>query len=137
MIVTDDCHTWTGGYNGDVVEWGCTELPDLPYKTVHEIRRYQHSASAEHPRAVRALLLMGAVMFSGGDDGRVVGYSIFEGRPVVTIDVQPRAIVQALATDGLTVYIGTDGAIDVWYLNSNEWVPAPGGECPIQTGENA
>lgn len=180
VIVTDDCHTWTGGYNGDVVEWGCSEVPDLPYKTVHEIRRYQHSSSPEHPRAVRALLLMGAVMFSGGDDGRVVGYSVFEGRPVVTIDVKPRAIVQALATDGITVYIGTydglvhaydtdlgevdrcrkygsgtvnalgypqggdllyvggtDGAIDVWYLNSNEWELAVDGECPIEVGENA
>lgn len=180
IISTDDCHTWTGGYNGEVVEWGCSEVPDLPYKTVHEIRRYSHSASPEHPRAVRTLLLMGAVMFSGGDDGRVVGYSVFEGRPVVTIEIEPKAIIQALATDGITVYIGsydglvhaydtdlgyvdrcrkygsgtvnalgyptggdllyvggTDGAIDVWYLNSNEWETAVDGACPIQVEQNA
>merc|ERR1719375_423487 len=102
IVVTDDCHVWTAGYDGFVVEWGCELDPEKSYATAKKLSSVEHGDS---PTPVRALLEVGGLIISAGMDGKVMSYNR-ETKGKLRLDLDAGSIVQALAADQSTLFIG-------------------------------
>lgn len=108
IVITDDCHVWTAGYDGYVNEWGCELDPEKSYATTKKLSSFEHGDS---PTPVRALIEIGGLIISAGMDGKVVSYNR-ETKDKLRLDVDTGSIVQALAADQQTLYIGGyDGVV--------------------------
>merc|ERR1719359_63524 len=95
IVITDDCHVWTAGYDGFVVEWGCELDPEKSYATAKRLNSFEHGDS---PTPVRALLEVGGLIISAGMDGKVMSYNRETGMKF-RLEVDAGSIVQALAAD--------------------------------------